>query len=84
MSKAILVMEMPENGCHNCALKFDHKCSYSKEDVIGYYGMPFRPKWCPLKPMPEPIKKERYEDDYAMGVRNGFNNCLVEIEELGD
>ena len=78
MNKAVLVMEMPEN-CLKCNLKYKHLCLLTDEDVIGYYGVLFRPNWCPLKPMPTPIQKERYEDDYAMGFRNGFNNCLNEI-----
>ena len=84
MSKAILVMDMPENCCHNCPLRYNHVCTFTNKFVANYYGMPFRPEWCPLKSMPEPIEKERYEDDYAMGIRNGWNNCLEEIEELGE
>ena len=52
MSKAVLVMDMPKS-CYHCPLgNDDAEC-----DLIGrHVGVEFmtgKPKWCPLRPMPE-------------------------------
>lgn len=79
--KAILVIDMPDN-CLDCP------CSYVSErtSVLNYcqvdecgigltdYNMEVaRPKWCPLKPMPQ-----KY-DEGTMREQKGWNACLDEI-----
>ena len=51
MSKAILVIDMPE-GCDNCPLMFRHeeeRCCIAE----GRNSFSKKPNWCPLKPVSE-------------------------------
>lgn len=83
MSKAVLVMDMPES-CYQCPFgNDDFEC-----DVIGshvYIGfMSGKPKWCPLRPMPEKKKTICYENDSwcTVGEKTkniGWNACIDAI-----
>ena len=86
--KAILVLnEMPKNclecpigknisipleTCIQCPLG---KCAIDAETEI-------RPDWCPLKPMPEKIRKQIGETEWQQGFTDGWNSFIDEI--LGD
>lgn len=76
MSKAILVIDMPER-CDDCNL-----CYYSdgrtpicywKNKVIDE----IKPDWCPLKPAPE--EQDIWYDDESSDWERGYNNCVHEI-----
>ena len=77
MSKAVLVIEMPD-CCGECSFcdEAEHCMAmeaYCIDDVQD------KPDWCPLKPMPEK-EKEEYVSDYAKGVKRGWNDAINAIE----
>ena len=74
MSKAILVMDMPES-CAKCPLFGDHysdmSCHGLNNRGIDYpYPENFRQKWCPLKPMPEKTKVPAFDDSIKANNKN--------------
>ena len=78
MSKAILVMDMPDN-CYKCPLNSYHFCSLTGSCVVNLMNSNCRPNWCPLKTPPDKYDKA-YNDDsplYHMSV--GWNNCVDEV-----
>lgn len=82
MSKAVLVMDMPER-CADCPLRSSKKTSYvccyltlKNISSTDYYDK--KPDWCPLRELPE--KKERRIGEHGERMfRAGFNACLNEI-----
>lgn len=75
MSKAILVMDMPDS-CDKCPLFHNHYsdmcCGGLNNKTINYpYPKDFRQDWCLLKELPD--KKEstyennEYDDGYVFG-----------------
>lgn len=87
MSKAILVIDMPEScgSCDICFLdEYSYFCSASLlvgvlEDVYEYVRGGTKPDWCPLKLAPE--KKLPYitSSDYLNGFGSGYNACIDDI-----
>ena len=80
MSKAILVMDMPDS-CDKCPLFGNHYsdmyCRGLNSKGINYpYPKDFRQKWCPLKELPEKMK---YHDGTYNGEVKGWNDCIEEI-----
>lgn len=89
MSKAVLIMDMPEN-CATCQLldlfhegengvcpankKGDEFREVPKDGIFER-----RMEWCPLKLMPDEIKPRVYDDSWDAGYMTGWNNCLKEI-----
>ena len=85
MSKAVLVMDMPDT-CEKC--KFcdygDYTCrafgilgkSYTYD--IPEDGHPV-PDWCPLKPIPEKIDYHANMSLSQMGEMRGWNACIDTI-----
>ena len=82
MSKAVLVMDMPEscdvcdmiemvNGKLYCGVKGCGQCS---EDYVIC-----RPDWCPLKPLPEKQIVHCTDTTHHRFAKDGFNACLDEI-----
>lgn len=87
MSKAILVLDMPEN-CSNCPCLDDcDNClavgtSYTDVDVLKE-----KPEWCPLKPLPEKMQVcGRYPqpDGVTPSYKFGFNACIDVILKNND
>lgn len=86
MSKAVLVMDMPER-CADCPLRSSEKTSYvccyltlKNISSTDYYDK--KPDWCPLRELPE--KKERRIGEHGERMfRAGFNACLNEIMRQG-
>lgn len=80
MSKAVLVMDMPES-CEKCRLCANAKDEHEPIKRCQYFGVGRavtsanrKPLWCPLKPMPSRFNEEhfnRYED--------GYNACIDEL-----
>lgn len=83
MSKAVLVIDMPES-CDMCSF-------YEDDDYCGVPGcgeeigdyIACRPDWCPLVPIPEkvtePIDSEDVGKDYSEGTMDGWNAAIDAI-----
>ena len=85
MSKAVLVMDIPES-CDMCDFVDNNQppiygvdkmyCGFPGigEDVSDYIAC--RPDWCPLRPVPD--KKEKYSlmGDNSAGYVDGWNDCI--------
>ena len=86
MSKAVLVMDMPER-CADWPVRSSEKTSYvcccltlKNISSTDYYDK--KPDWCPLRELPE--KKERRIGEHGERMfRAGFNACLNEIMRQG-
>lgn len=86
MSKAVLVMNMPE-CCANCPCSFFERdnpilnliCGVTQEDAYNVG----KPDWCPLRELPEkiPESKSGYEKVTTSVKRIGWNECLDAILE---
>lgn len=85
MSKAVLVMDMPEQICQKCTLCYETEnddeylcCAVGKLVPDGE-----KPDWCPLWELPEritePIDADDVGRDYSEGAMNGWNACLDAI-----
>ena len=87
MSKAVLVMDMPER-CADCPLRSSEKTSYvccyltlKNISSTDYYDK--KPDWCPLRELPE--KKDRNSPErveygnFGKGYIAGFNDCIDKI-----
>lgn len=74
MSKAVLVMNMPQN-CFKCKLQDFATCRIANKCHVGDK----RPDWCPLRELPE--KKLADTDLLTMesGIVEGWNACLDKI-----
>lgn len=88
MSKAVLVMDMPEScfGCNfmYCDEESDTETCQAMETARDIDLIEDRPDWCPLREPPE--KKETtypqacYENSYWTDeMKAGFNTCLNEM-----
>ena len=97
MSKAILVMDMPDS-CFHCdmchekdydiryKIEGDKFCSIENVEVNDYYNGFYvdkfvRPSWCPLKELPAKMK---YSNGTYNGEVKGWNRCLEKIIEMGE
>ena len=60
MSKAILIIDMPEH-CYECPLENTKRCPFLWEDVESLD----KPKDCPLKPYKEAIPIEWLKENYG-------------------
>ena len=82
MSKAILVIDMPES-CDVCPLCVSDEYGLYLECPLkykGYVEKRQKPDWCPLKPIPE----KEYADTGILEVDEfaaGWNNCIDVILE---
>lgn len=95
MSKAILVMDMPDS-CFHCdcchekpydnryRIEGDKFCGIEDMEVDNYYNSsyseePMRPNWCPLKELPE--KSHTGKSDYYQleDWEGGWNACIDEL-----
>lgn len=82
MSKAILVIDMPDS-CDKCPVFGSHYsdmcCRGLNSRGINYpYPKDFRQEWCPLKKFPD--KKELSPTSWLKSSRaTGWNECLDEI-----
>ena len=76
MSKAVLVIDMPES-CDKCPLLLRHDeercCIPEKRNSFCD-----KPDWCPLKPMPKE-DKEYHIHEFDAGYKKGWNSCINTI-----
>ena len=78
MSKAILVMDMPDS-CWRCKLQEWANCRIARRCNVDNG----RPDWCPLKPLPEKTELtfvDHGQDQIAMG----WNACIDAILKDGE
>ena len=81
MSKAVLVLDMPE-GCKDCVLNNCHFCDVTNENIESYiYDIMEvdKPDWCPLKELPH----KRYHSAYGVSIEMSedkiWNECIDKI-----
>lgn len=86
MSKAALVMDMPEQLCQKCTLLYETEngdeymcCATGKLVPDGE-----KPNWCPLRELPEKREinhnKNHYISNFWTDAKSvGWNACLDEI-----
>lgn len=86
MSKAVLVMDMPEScfGCNFLYCNADagiDSCQAMEVSRIVDSETYERPDWCPLRELPEKIPelKSGYESINRTLHREGWNDCLDRI-----
>lgn len=86
MSKAVLVIDMPES-CAKCDLVSaspnvgETECCgliehLSCEVVCVDKYISNRADWCPLVPMPEKDNLYYHTDYYGAGYKDGWNDCI--------
>lgn len=80
MSKAVLVMDMPEQVCQKCTLCYETEnddeylcCATGKLVPDGE-----KPDWCPLRELPEKSAHPEHCDNGRFDA--GWNGCLDAIE----
>lgn len=87
MSKAVLVMNMPEScfGCNfmYCDEESDTETCQAMETARDIDLIEDRPDWCPLRELPEkiPDPEHGYENVEKSIIRIGWNACLDMILE---
>lgn len=83
MSKAILVIDMPDDcfECNFCVeMAAQDRCVAVGERIFTIK----KPDWCPLKPVPEKYdieaeKNKPHDRDCDWEFESGYNVCLDEI-----
>jgi len=77
MSKAILVMDMPES-CSECNL---HKDGYCQSKLKYTYGRidECRASFCPVREVPQKADIKKAKTMTALTWYEGFNTCIDEI-----
>lgn len=82
MSKAVLVMDMPED-CNDCYAMYvslsERFCRATEENLSAKAE---RPDWCPLRELPEKMEvcgKYPQPGKPVPSYRFGWNACLDEI-----
>ena len=82
MSKAILVMDMPES-CRTCDLRVIGSVNFCtgadcrKIDQMKIINEDIKPDWCPLRPMTEKLIPDSKEK--GKGWVDGWNACIDAI-----
>lgn len=89
MSKAILVIDMPDS-CDDCILaRFINgklaccATESSKTRWLDDNYMNKKSEWCPLKEMPKDDENEEcyFPNEYQNGYARGWNECIRKITE---
>lgn len=91
MSKAILIMDMPENcldcrfcreldeGIEACCEIMDEPDGNELFRMIDNDYCQSRPNWCPLQYPPDKEGNSECFDEYEDGYAYGWNSCIEEI-----
>ena len=83
MSKAVLVMDMPEScfgcNCMYCDEESDTETCQAMETARDIDLIEDRPDWCPLRELPEKANHPAYCDNGRFD--KGWNACLDMILE---
>lgn len=76
MSKAVLIMDMPES-CRECPLELiKGQCAVNSEITKDNT---IKPDWCPLRPMPEKAEKRKTDNVHDIIIKQGWNACIDEL-----
>lgn len=83
MSKAILIMDLPDS-CDKCPLFGGHYsdmcCKGLNNKTIDYpYPKDFRQRWCPLQDLPDEEESSDCFDEHEDGYAHGWNRCIDKI-----
>ena len=85
MSKAVLVMDMPE-ACSKCKLHCvtpygEYLCCAVRKNI----PCAEIPDWCPLRELPGKNRGDKWQDEISDTYNAGWNACLEKIikEENG-
>jgi len=84
MSKAVLVIDTPEE-CSECPmLNGNDECILQDEDTNAFYADDYDGlrKGCPLEYLPETKVYPNLESDYKCGFVDGWNACINEIKGI--
>ena len=88
MSKAILVMDMP-NSCRECDLRVIGSCNFCtgaggrKIDQMKIINNDIKPDWCPLREVPQKKEEMVHTSIFEICEKKGFNDCIDEILKEG-
>lgn len=83
MSKAILVMDMPDS-CMGCNFLYcdmennSESCQAREKSRIVDLENEDKPDWCPLREMPEE-REENHIGTYEYNFNEGWNACIDAI-----
>lgn len=92
---AVLLLDEISESCKTCPIMFEEGygcyCSYKRdenpeESVDKYVEDETKPKWCPLKPLPEKKSRTKEKDPKTVYSFNayfidGWNACLDAIKK---
>lgn len=82
MSKAVLVMDMPE-CCADCPCSFFEMENPKLNLICGPAGEDAnnvgKPDWCPLHPMPEKTDRRKAKTETVGNWIDGWNACIDAI-----
>lgn len=86
MSKAVLVMDMPEScfGCNFLYCNADagiDSCQAMEVSRIVDSETYEKPDWCPLRELPEKKETNYYMNNKEKGIVEDWNVCLDVIDE---
>ena len=87
MSKAILIIEMPDR-CYDCPLNYDSiGCRADSKCLVDFSDLEFdeskeKHKNCPLKPIPKQMEVPNGIYNFTTGCMTGFNDCVEWLEQL--
>lgn len=87
MSKAILVIDMPDS-CDSCPLFGNHYsdlcCKALNNRSIDYpYPKEFKQEWCPLRELPQKQTVHCTDTAHHRFAKDGWNHCIDEILKEG-
>ena len=88
MSKAILVMDMPDS-CMGCNFLYcdaennSESCQAREKSRIVDLEKEDKPDWCPLREMPEE-REENHIGTYEYNFNEGWNACIDAMIGGGD
>lgn len=86
MSKAVLIMDMPES-CRECDLRvigannFCTGASGRKIDQMTIINEGIKSDWCPLRLMPEKAEKRKTDNVHDIIIKQGWNACIDELTD---
>jgi hypothetical protein len=80
LSKAILVIDMPEN-CKDCDFCYysDGRFPSCKLKLMATDDCMEKPDWCPLKQMPQHKNSYTCSEEFLEWCHIGYNECIDEI-----
>lgn len=86
MSKGVLILEENPENCIGCTFNDMGYCQakHNGEELIPDEDIDTKPKWCPIKPLPEKREvcgKYPQPDKIVPSYKIGWNDCIDKILE---